>query len=281
LLKRTIPSSNEQLPVLGLGTWSTFNVQTNAMQPLQKVLDELYTAGGTLIDSSPMYGNAETIIGELTNNFPLKRPTSIDAGHLTTDFFYATKVWTTGKQAGIQQMEDSFRKMKRITMDLMQIHNLLDWKTHLKTLREWRDAGKIRYIGITHYTDSMHAELEKIISAEEIDFVQFNYFIFATNAEKHLLPLAANRGVATIINRPFGEGSAFNKVKNKELPAWAIEQGMDTWSRFFLAYIISHPAVTCVIPATGNGEHAKENFNWEMPGLPNKKMRARMKALLD
>lgn len=259
MIKRTIPSSGEELPVIGIGTWKTFDVTgKNALPSLTQVLQIMQQAGGTLIDSSPMYGNAETIVGELTAD-----PAWGD------HFFYATKVWTTGKQEGIRQMESSFQKMNRTRIDLMQIHNLTDWKTQLQTLKEWKAAGRIRYIGITHYTDSMHGELERVLSSETIDFVQFNYSIFSRHAEKRLLQAAAGYGVATLINRPFGEGSAFAKVKNKPLPSWAAEYSITTWSQFFLLYIIAHPAVTCVIPATGNPAHAGDNFNIPaaLPGL--------------
>lgn len=271
MISRPIPSSKEkeQLPVIGLGTWSTFDVSAAALEPLKEVLHEMHAAGGRLIDSSPMYGNAETVIGELGKGLSYR-----------DELFYATKVWTTGKDAGIMQMGDSFRKMKRTTMDLMQIHNLVDWKTHLKTLRAWKDAGKIRYIGITHYTDSMHGELEKVIRDEPIDFVQFNYSLFARNAENNLLPLAADRGVATLINRPFGEGKHFALVKHKALPEWATERGINSWSQLFLLYIISHPAVTCVIPATSNAVHAKENFATGGLSLADESVRLMMRELV-
>jgi diketogulonate reductase-like aldo/keto reductase len=196
-----------------------------------------------------MYNLSEKVIGNLTADMPEK-----------DDFFYATKVWIKGREEGIQQMEASMKKMGRQTMDLMQIHNLVDWKTHLKTLRAWKDEGKIRYIGITHYTDDHHEELEKVMRAEPIDFVQFNYSIVNRNAEDRLLPVAAELGVATLINRPFGEGKLFSTVRGEPLPEWAIENGIATWSQYFLKYIISHPAVTCVIPATANPEHELANI---------------------
>jgi diketogulonate reductase-like aldo/keto reductase len=270
MIQRIIPSTGEQLPVIGLGTWNTFNVHTNNYAPLQKVLDELFSSGGRLIDSSPMYGRAEQVIGELTGNTENQ-----DA------FFYATKVWTTGKQEGIKQMESSMYKMKIKRMDLMQVHNLTDWKTHLATLQGWKEEGRIRYIGITHYTDSMHNELEHIISTERIDFVQFNYSILSRNAEKRLLGAAENYGVATLINRPFGEGNLFSKVKGKPLPPWASELGVHHWGEFFLKYIIAHTAVTCVIPATGNPEHAAENFQCASGSLPDEETRRRMREYIN
>jgi len=184
-------------------------------------------------------------------------------------------------QAGIHEMEESMKKMKRQCMDLMQIHNLVDWKTHLPQLRRWKEAGKIRYIGITHSTDSSHEELERIMRSEKLDFVQFNYSITYRHAEKRLLAAAADLGVATIINRPFAEGSLFKKVKDKPLPAWAQEYDMDSWSLFFLKYILSHPAVTCVIPATGNSVHAAENVKAGTGKLPGEEVRKKMAGYID
>ncbi|MEO8404448.1 MAG: aldo/keto reductase [Chitinophagaceae bacterium] len=266
MLTRIIPSTNEELPVYGLGTWKTFDVDIQSPpDPLARVLQTMQKEGATLIDSSPMYGTAEEVVGELTGDKPW-----------SNDFFYATKVWTTGKDEGIQQMESSFRKMKRTTMDLVQVHNLTDWKTQLQTLREWKEEGRVRYIGITHYTDSMHEELANILSTETLDFVQFNYSIFARNAEKKLLGIAADRGVATLINKPFGTGNDFNKVKNLQLPFWSKEYGIKTWSQFFIKYIISHPAVTCIIPATTNPAHAEENMKAVTDNLPDHAARKKM-----
>ena len=250
MLQRTIPSSGEQLPAIGIGTWQTFDLGESAGYPqLTQVLQEMHSAGGRLIDSSPMYGRAEKVVGDITTAMPER-----------DDFFYATKVWTEGKQQGIRQMEDSMKYMRRSTVDLMQIHNLLDWKTHLPVLRDWKERGIIRYIGITHYTDGMHGALEDVFSTTPVDFVQFNYSIEARHAEKRLLKAAAGNGVATIINRPLGEGRLFRKVAGKALPGWAVEAGIHSWGAFFLAFIISNPAVTCVIPATSSPQHAKDNF---------------------
>jgi len=265
MITRIIPSSGEALPVIGLGTWQTFDVSSTTYPALTEVLTKMHSAGATLIDSSPMYGRSEQVIGDIINTMPT-----------ANDFFYATKVWTTGLQQGIQQMETSMQKMRRTTMDLMQIHNLTDWKTHLPQLRRWKETGKIRYIGITHYTDASHKELEKILNAEKLDFVQFNYSIAARNAEKRLLDVAASLGVATLINRPFGEGKLFNTVKGRDLPQWAHEMGIDSWAAFFLQYIIAHPAVTCVIPATGNPAHLAANLIAGEKNLPDAKARQKM-----
>jgi diketogulonate reductase-like aldo/keto reductase len=249
MLQRIIPSTNEPLPVIGIGTWQTFDLPTASGGPLKEVLKALQQAGGSLIDSSPMYGKAESMVGALTAEKSFGDP-----------FFYATKVWTEGREQGISQMENSFTRMGRTTMDLMQIHNLVDWKTHMKTLRRWKEEGRIRYIGITHYTDSMHKELETVMRSEQPDFIQFNYSITGRHAEKRLLPAAMDLGVATLINRPFGEGKLFSLVKGKALPSWAGEHGLKTWGQAFLKFIIANPAVTCVIPATGNPVHMRENL---------------------
>lgn len=263
MINRIIPLSGEKLPVLGLGTWKVFDVSNAEYPAIEKVLKELHTGGGKLIDSSPMYGKSENVIGEVTGK--------MDEAN---DFFYATKVWTTGLQDGIQQMESSMARMKRKTMDLIQIHNLVDWKTHLTTLRNWKEEGKIRYVGITHYRDDYHEELERIMKAEKPDFVQFNYSITQRNAEKRLFDAAANLGIATLINRPFGEGSLFLKVNEKPLPPWAAEYEIKSWSQYFLKYIISNTAVTCVIPATANPQHAIDNVlaaSGDMPDANAKK----------
>ena len=266
MIHRSIPSSNELLPVIGLGTYQTFDVPAKSIHPaLNAVLDTFHEYGGTLIDSSPMYGRAEQVVGDITSGMAA-----------ANNFFYATKVWTTGLQAGIQQMESSRQKMKREVIDLMQIHNLTDWETHLPTLRRWKEEGKIRYIGITHYKDSSHEALEKVMRTEKLDFVQFNYSIFARHAEERLLAAAADLGVATIINLPFGEGRHFQQVKNKDLPPWAFEFDIHSWGAFFLKYIISHPAVTCVIPATANPRHALENMQAGSGSLPDAAMRNKM-----
>jgi diketogulonate reductase-like aldo/keto reductase len=208
MFTRLIPSTQQPLPVIGLGTWQTFDTASKAAYPqLLQTLDTLHAAGGTVIDSSPMYGRSEEVIGDLTAQSAAQE-----------EFFYATKVWTKGRTAGIQQMEASLRKMRRTSLDLIQIHNLMDWQTHLVSLRDWQAAGRVKYLGITHYTDSMHAELERVLSTERIDFVQFNYSILDRYAEQRLLPAAAAHGVATLINRPFTEGSLLSRVKISRCP---------------------------------------------------------------
>ena len=270
MIQRVIPSSGEKLPVIGLGTWKVFDVAANRYPALKDVLVQLHDAGARLIDSSPMYGRSEEVIGNITSGM-----------QTANDFFYATKVRTTGLNEGIKQMEASMRKMKRKTMDLIQIHNLVDWKTHLPQLRGWKDEGKIRYFGITHYTDEHHDELERIIKGERPDFVQFNYSITARNAEKRLLDVASALGIATLINRPFGEGCLFSKVKGKSLPPWAADYNITTWSAYFLKYIIAHPAVTCAIPATANPQHAHDNVMAAKGELLSDKVKKKMVNYLD
>ncbi|NER15200.1 aldo/keto reductase [Leptobacterium flavescens] len=264
---RKIPSSGELLPLVGLGTWQTFDVGTNRAEreQLTDVLRKMKEHGGKLIDSSPMYGSSEAVVGDLTSG----------AG-IAQDFFYATKVWTNGRQAGIDQMKNSMKKMKRSTMDLMQIHNLVDWKTHSKTLRDWKQKGLIRYWGITHYTDSSHESLARIIRSEKPDFVQFNYSINSRHAEKNLLETARKNGTAVIINRPYSGGSLFRKVKGKSLPEWCKEYDINSWGQFFLKYLISHEAVNCVIPGTSKPHHLVDNMMAGHGKLPDENTRRKM-----
>jgi len=267
MLTRTIPSSGEQLPVVGVGSWIQFDVgeEDQERQPLREVLKLMLEHGGKVIDSSPMYGNAEKVIGALTQ----------ESGN-ADKFFYATKVWTTGEEAGKIQMEESLKKLKRKTIDLMQVHNLVDLKTHLKTLKQWKNENKIRYTGITHYTESAHDELESIINSEDIDFVQFNYSIATRNAEASLLNAAKEKGVAVIINEPFEKGALFGKIKGKSLPDWASEYDINSWAQYFLKYIISHPAVTCVIPGTSNPKHLVDNMTAGYGVMPDEAGRRKM-----
>lgn len=251
IMKRIIPSSGDPIPVIGLGTWQSFDVGGNPDERAQlaEVLQQMKTIGGRVIDSSPMYGRSEKVVGDLTHKLGIQ-----------DHFFYATKVWTSGKSAGIQQMNASFAKMRRKHMDLMQIHNLVDWKTHAKTLKGWKDDGKISYWGITHYTNSSHRSLIDIIKTERPDFAQFNYSINERNAESRLLDTAQEYGTAVIINRPYDGGSLFRRTRGKDLPEWCSELGIQSWGQYFLKYIISHPAVTCVIPGTSKPHHLVDNM---------------------
>nr|WP_309952255.1 aldo/keto reductase [Variovorax sp. 3319] len=248
---RPIPSTQEALPVVGCGTWIGFDQRpgTDEYKRLPGVLDALFAAGGKVIDSSPMYGRSEETTGDLLAALKQRENKA----------FLATKVWTSGREAGIAQMEQSFARLRTQSIDLMQVHNLVDWKTHLATLRGWKDKGRVRYIGITHYTASAYDEVEAVLRAEKLDFVQINYSIDAREAEQRLLPLAVERGVAVIVNMPFGGGGLLRRLRDKPLPAWAAEIGCTSWAQVLLKFVLSHPAVTCTIPGTSRAEHMADN----------------------
>jgi len=266
-LMRKIPKSAESIPAVGLGTSRTFNVDASEAERsgLREVMQAFAEAGGRVVDTSPMYGEAETVVGDLGQNLRL-------GGKL----FLATKVWTNGRDDGVRQMETSFKRLRTTRMDLMQIHNLLDWQTHLKTLRAWKEQGKVRYIGITHYTESAYDDLANVLKKEELDFVQFNYSIAEREAEQRLLPLAQERRVAVLVNRPFARSGLFDKVRGKELPAWAKEFDCASWAQFFLKFILSHPAVTCAIPATSKPKHLLDNMQAGLGKLPDAAAREKM-----
>ena len=271
-VKKRIPSSGEQLSVIGLGTSRTFDVNPDgvAKSRLLDVMRAFFDNGGQLIDSSPMYGSAEAVTGELLR--ALDNP---------PDLFAATKVWTYGKQEGIQQMQRSQDLLGVDRIDLMQIHNLRDWQVQLETLREWKAAGRIRYIGITTSHGRYHGDLENILQRHQFDFVQFSYNIENRIAEQRLLPIARERGIATLINRPYQRGSLFRRVRGHQLPDWAAEIDCASWGQFFLKYIVSHPDVTCVIPATSKLKHMVDNMAAGYGRLPNAAMRQRMADYLE
>jgi diketogulonate reductase-like aldo/keto reductase len=271
IMKRLIPSTREQLPVVGVGTWQTFNVgePDEERQPLEEVLKTLISKGGSVVDTSPMYGRSEDVVGDLSTELKLN-----------DKLFIATKVWTHGKDNGISQMNDSFRFLRRDKIDLMQIHNLVDWQTHIKTLRLWKEQGKIKYIGLTHYTNSAHDKLASIIEKEEVDFIQINYNLMDRNAEEKLLPFAMEKNVAVLINQPFEGGSLFQKVKGKPLPQWTKEFDCHSWGQFFLKYILSNPAVTCAIPGTSKPHHMLDNVGAGFGKLPTQKQREEMVRLV-
>lgn len=250
MLTRIVPSTGEALPVIGIGTYRAFDVGPSDKQraALDGVLRTLFSAGGSVLDSSPMYGRAEQVSGDLL--------VAQDAREKT---FVATKVWITGRRAGIDQMEQSTKLLRADPIDLMQIHNLVDWRTHLPALRAWKEEGRIRYLGITHYTSSAYGDMEHILSTEKLDFVQLNYSLDDREAERRLLPLAAERGVAVLVNLPFGQGRLFDRLRGRPVPAWMREAGCGTWSQVFLKFVLAHKAVTCVIPGTGKPEHMAEN----------------------
>ena len=272
MMTRTIPSSGVAVPVIGLGTWRGFDVGADAARRAQLtgVLHALFEAGGRVIDSSPMYGTSEEVSGDLL--------TALGA-HDTA--FVATKVWTEGRAAGIAQMEASMRKLQRPRLELMQIHNLVDWRTHLATLRAWKKEGRIAHLGITHYRDDAHDALEAVMASEAIDSVQLNYSIDNRAAERRLLPRAADRGIAVLVNLPFGGGGLLRKVQGRPLPPWAAELGCRTWAHVMLKYVVSHPAVTCVIPGTSRPEHMRENAEAGFGSMPDADLRRRMAAAFD
>ena len=269
MISRTIPSSGEKLPVIGLGTWSVFDVDlTPANRPqLGEVLSLLVKRGGRVIDSSPMYGRAEGVVGELAAQL-----------HLLDSLFIATKVWTKGKEAGIAMMRRSMVRCRKI--DLMQVHNLSDVETQMSSLREWKTDGRIRYTGITHSQARGFYEVERAMRSWKPDFVQINYSVMEPQAAQRILPLAQELRMAVIINRPFGGGGLFGRVTGKPLPPWAAEIDCQSWAQFFLKWIVAHPAVTCVIPATNNPRHIDDNMAAGLGRLPDAKMRQRMIALV-
>ena len=275
LLLRRIPSSGESLPAIGLGTSGPFEVgvDDSARAPLREVLREFFDAGASLIDTSPMYSSAEAVLGDLL------KPAQQEKA------FIATKVWTPGsggaaEQKGVEQMQRSMQLLKRKTVELMQVHNLVDLDAHLRTLRRWKAEGRIKYFGVTHYTTSSYPDLISVIEREKPDFVQFNYSVATREAEKRLLPLCADKGVAVIINRAFEDGRLFDKVRDKPLPPWAAEFGATSWAQVFLKFVLAHPAVTCVIPATGKVKNLVDNLGAAIGGLPNEKQRAQIVASL-
>ncbi len=271
LITRPIPRSGERLPAVGLGTYDTFDVPRDrlAQTELQDVLRRFIALGGKVVDSSPMYGHAEAAVGTLATTLNAQK-----------SLFLATKVWTSGRNEGIRQMEESMRLLQTKAIDLMQVHNLLDLKTHLPVLRDWKKSGRIRYLGITHYTAGSHAELEKLVRSGDFDFVQFNYSLDEPEAEARLLPACADSGTATLINRPFSQAGLFSKVRGKTLPPWCGDFDCSSWAQFFLKWIISHPAVTCAIPGTRLVRHIEDNMAASTGRLPDAALRQKMKELL-
>jgi diketogulonate reductase-like aldo/keto reductase len=269
MMSREIPSSREVLPVIGLGSWQTFDIEVGSaeQQTLEEVLKTFVELGGRLVDSSPMYGSSEAVVGE------------ISAAHdLRNRLFLATKVWTTGKEAGIRQMQESLQKLRARRIDLMQVHNLVDVATQLETLREWKKEGRIRYLGITHYTAGGHDAVARLVESEALDFIQINYSVGEREAERRLLPLARERGVAVIANRPFAGGELFGRVRRKPLPKWAAEINCTSWAQLLLKFVVSNPAVTCAIPATSKVSHLRHNMRAGSGPLPNHQLRERIAA---
>ena len=272
MARRIIPSTGELLPVIGLGTSRVFDTDLNerSLNPRKEIVKALLDHGGSLIDTSPMYGKAEEVTGKIAQDLKVN-----------DQLFLATKVWIEGKEAGEIQMKESSKKLNKAVIDLMQIHNLLDWQTHIKTLYDWKEQGKINYIGISHFRSNAFSQIEKIITKEHIDFAQFNYSLQEREAEKRLLPLCKERGVATLINRPFMRGKLFKAVARKKLPNWAYEYNINTWSQFFLKFILANPGVTTIIPATSDPSHMVDNLNGGIGLIPEMGLQKRMVEVVE
>ena len=269
IMTRKIPSTGEELPAVGLGTWQVFDAGNNAAEraPLRTVISEFARAGGKMIDSSPMYGSAESVAGDLVAELGLREK-----------LFIATKVWTRGREEGIREMERSFKRLRVATMDLMQIHNLLDVGVHTKTLNDMKAKGRVRYTGITHYTSAAYLEVERWLEKEKYDFLQINYSLAERESEKRILEICRSRNIAVIANRPFAEGAMFGRVRGKPLPPWASEIGVASWAQYFLKWIVGHPAITCVIPGTGKPEHMRDNVQAGLGIYPDAAMLKKMVA---
>ncbi|MEO7724764.1 MAG: aldo/keto reductase [Chthoniobacterales bacterium] len=266
-LLRAIPSSGEKIPAVGLGTSRTFDVgaSPNERGPLREVLRRFVQLGGKVVDTSPMYGKAEEVIGDLTSELKLY-----------DELFLASKVWTTGKKEGIDSIERTLKRLQTKRLDLMQVHNLVDLETQLATLRAWKEEGRIRYLGITHYVESSFRAVEKILQREKLDFLQINYSIGERGAEERILPLAQEKGVAVLVNRPFARGNLFARLRARPLPDWAAEFDCKSWAQFLLKWILANAAVTCAIPATSDPRHLEDNMAAGVGRLPDAKMRERM-----
>ena len=273
MLTRPIPSTGEAMPVVGLGTWPVFNVGAGeaARRPLREVVQGLVAGGGRMIDTSPMYGRSEGVVGDIVAELGLR-----------DKVFLATKVWISGREQGIAQMARSAQLLKSPVIDLMQIHNLVDWRTQLATMRDMKAKGRLRYIGITHYTTGALAELARILDSEDgIDFVQCGYSLETREPETRLLPVAARRGVAVIVNQPFEQGDLFRKIRGKALPDWAAEFDCASWAQLFLKYLLGDPAVTVVIPATDKPDHMADNLKAGYGRLPDAQQRERIRRFWD
>jgi len=276
IMTRKISSTGEELPAIGLGTWQVFdadrgkNADAAARAPLREVIAAFAKAGGKVVDSSPMYGSAESVAGDLVAELGLRER-----------LFLATKVWTRGRAEGIAEMERSFKRLRVTTMDLMQIHNLLDVEVHTKTINDMKAKGRIRHTGITHYTSSAYAEVEKWLKKEKYDFLQINYSLAERESDRKILEICKDRNIAVIANRPFAEGAMFRRVRGKPLPPWAAEIGVASWAQYFLKWIVAHPAVTCAIPGTGSPAHIADNVAAGFGALPDENMRQRMTAYFD
>lgn len=268
LIRKPIPSTDETLPAVGIGSWQSFDVpasDTSGRENCTAILRRFFELGGGMVDSSPMYGHAQELIGQARR----------EIGD-TPSLFSATKVWTSGREAGIDQMEEAMRLWGVDRFDLLQVHNLVDWATHLKWLNAWKESGRVRYTGITTSHGSRHGQVADLLRDESFDFVQLTYSLSNRQAESRLLPLAEEHGKAVIINRAFEGGNLFSRVRGQPLPDFAADFGCDSWAQFFLKFVISHPAVTCVIPATSKMHHLEDNMGAMRGRLPDADERAEM-----
>jgi len=272
MIRRPIPSSGEEIPVVGLGTWQTFDVGDDRppRADLTRVLRSFVELGGTVVDSSPMYGTSQRVLGDLAT----------DAG-LLDDLWVATKVWTRGEREGREQMEESMAELRRSSIELMQVHNLVDVDVHLDTLEAWKDRGRFRYIGVTTSSTRQYDAMEAVLDDDRLDFLQVNYSLMERESADRLLPKARDRGVAVMLNRPFAGGALFRRFGGQPLPGWASEIDVSAWSQLFLKYVLSHPAVTVAIPATSDPEHLRENMGGGVGRMPDEELRERMEALVD
>lgn len=269
---REIPSSGESIPIMGLGTYRTLDVSPEpaSLQPLREVMRLFIERGGRMVDSSPMYGRAEDVTGRLVSDLDAR-----------DEVFFATKVWTSGREAGMRQMNESFELMRTPVIDLMQVHNLSDTATQIANIRTLQDEGRVRYIGVTHYTTGAFDDLEAWMKKENLDYVQFPYSIANRTAEQRLIPAARDLGVATIAHRNYEKGRLFGRVKGKPLPEWAADFDCDTWGNFFLKYLMAEPGITNLIPATSKPDHLKDNMNAGLGGLPDEATRQKMVRFLE
>ena len=272
LIQRKIPSTGESLPVIGIGTARRYEAVTTEAEraPLREVLRQFKEMGGRVIDTAPSYGTAETVVGDLVAELKIRE-----------SLFIATKLGARGRDAGIEQLEQSFKRLRTPTIDLIAVHNLQDTQTQLRTLRQWKQAGRIRYVGITTSFERQHPEFEQTMRAEALDFIQVDYALDNRKADQRILPLAADRGMGVMINLPFGRGRLFTAVQGKSLPPWASEFDCSSWAQFFLKYIVSHPAVTCAVPGTAKVEYLVDNLGAARGRLPDAAMRRRMESFID
>ena len=271
LIRKAVPATGERIPAVGMGTWQTFMVDSEAeLDPLREVLRAFYDLGGRVVDSSPMYGDAESVVGQLASELGI-----------LDDLWVATKVWTEGEAEGRAQMRQSLDELRRDRIELMQVHNLVDVEVHLDTLQAWKAQGRFRYVGITNTSERRYPRVEALLDDDRIDFLQTNYSLAEREAAERLLPKAIDRGVAVIVARPFAGGQLFSRVRGRELPGWAAGIGCEAWSQLFLKYVISHPAVTCAIPATSDPGHLRENMGGGRGRLPDEATRRRMEELID